>query len=154
MFTKEEKKDLTKRFWVSMAERLDLKGKTKGRNIDWLDYPNKINHIYFRMESNTEFVKFCIDIQFLDKGLRDLYFEQFEELKDKLTSIMPTELVWLKSFDHPNTRNIARISTVLDGVNIYNEKDWTNSQQFLEDAFIAFDQFWCEFSDVFKALGQ
>ena len=77
MFTQDEKKDLTKRFWQDLAERLKVAGKMKGRNIDWMNYPNKINHLYFRMEANLEVVRFCVDIQFLDAGLREVYFEQF-----------------------------------------------------------------------------
>ena len=152
MFTQDEKKDLTKRFWQDLAERLKVAGKMKGRNIDWMNYPNKINHLYFRMEANLEVVRFCVDIQFLDAGLREVYFEQFEEFKVMLTEQMPHPLTWLKSFEHPNSKTIARIYCELEGVNIYNEKDWSKSHQFLEDAFLAFDDFWQDFGEVFRNL--
>ena len=152
MFTKEEKKDLTKRFWMTLEEKLQELGKTDGRNIDWMNYPNKINHLYFRMEADIEVVRFCIDIQFEFKGVREIYFEQFEEFKDKLTAQMPNELIWLKEYDHWNGKNISRLFVELKDVNIFDEKSWEKSQMFLINNFLAFDIFWQEFGEVFRNL--
>ncbi len=152
MFTKEEKKDLTKEFWGTLKEKLTVSGKMKGRNLDWMNYPNKINHLYFRMESTETYAKFCVDIQFLDAGVREVFFEQFEEFKTVLGELMPYELFWLKSYEHSNGRTIARIYSELNDVNIYNVNDWKQSQQFLHDCFIAFDEFWADFGEVFRNL--
>jgi len=152
MFTKDEKKDLTKRFWQSLEEKLTTTGKMKGRNLDWMNYPNKINHLYFRMEANEELARFCIDIQFLDDGVREVFYEQFEEFKKRLTESMPYELFWLKNYEHSNGRVISRIYSELKDVDIYDEKQWKASQQFLHDAFITFDEFWEEFGEVFRSL--
>jgi hypothetical protein len=152
MFKSDEKKDLTKRFWQTLNEKLSIAGKMKGRNLDWMNYPNKINHLYFRMEANTEFVRFCIDIQFLDAGVREVFFEQFEEFKVMLAGNMPHELIWLKSYDHPNEKTVARIYSELKGVSIYDEKTWPLAHQFLLDDFLAFDEFWQDFGEVFRNL--
>lgn len=152
MFTSDEKKDLTKRFWQTLNEKLTIAGKMKGRNIDWMNYPNKINHLYFRMEATTELVRFCVDVQFLDPGVREVFFEQFEEFKVMLTENMPHELQWLKSYEHPNGKTIARLYTELTNVSIYEESTWGKSQQFLLDDFIAFDEFWQDFGEVFRNL--
>lgn len=152
MFTSDEKKDLTKRFWQELSTKLTIAGKGKGRNIDWMNYPNKVNQLYFRMEATTEIVRFCIDMQFGIEGVREVYFEQFEEFKEKLTANMPHKLTWLKSFDHPNKKTISRIYSELDGVSVYDEKTWQNAHQFLLDDFIAIDTFWQEFGEVFKNL--
>lgn len=152
MFTSDEKKDLTKRFWQELNEKLTIAGKTNGRNIDWMNYPNKIRHLYFRMEATTELVRFCIDIQFLDAGVREVFFEQFEEFKVLLTESMPHELRWLKSFEHANGKVVGRIYSELNKVSIYNEKDWTKAHQFLLDDFKVFDEFWQDFGEVFRNL--
>ena len=152
MFTSDEKKALTIKFWEELREKLTIAGKMKGRNIDWMNYPNKINHLYFRMEANPELVRFCIDIQFLDKGVREVFFEQFEEFKVLLTENMPNDLFWLKSYDHPNKRTIARIYSELKGVNIYDQNTWPSAHQFLQENFLTFDEFWQDFGEVFRNL--
>jgi len=152
MFTADEKKDLTIRFWKELKEKLDSTGKLEGRNIDWMNYPNKINHLYFRMEANTYSCKFCIDIQFLNAGVREVYFQQFEEFKTKLDQIMPQPFSWLSSYEHPNSKTIARLFVEHEKSSIYNEQDWPKSHQFLIDSFMAFDTFWREFGDMFRNL--
>ncbi|MFK8038275.1 MAG: DUF4268 domain-containing protein [Crocinitomicaceae bacterium] len=152
MFTSDEKKDLTRRFWHELNDKLTISGKMNGRNIDWMNYPNKINHLYFRMESTIEYAKFCVDIQFLDAGVREVFFEQFEEFKMVLSKKMPHELVWLKSFEHSNGKTISRIYSEINNVSVYNEGDWPKTHQFLVDNFIAFDGFWQEFGEVFRNL--
>ncbi len=152
MFTNDEKKNLTKRFWNDLNEKLSISGKMKGRNIDWMNYPNKINHLYFRMEATTELVRFCIDLQFLDAGVREVYFEQFEEFKILLSENMPYDLKWLKSYNHPNKKTIARIYAELNEVNIFDEKTWPSAHQFLQDNFLAFDEFWQDFGEIFRNL--
>lgn len=152
MFTSDEKKDLIRRFWQQLNEKLTIAGKKKGRNIDWMNYPNKINHLYFRMEADTELARFCIDIQFLDPGVREVFFEQFEEFKVMLTENMPHDLKWLKSFEHPNKKTIARIHSEVKEISIYDEKTWPVAHQFLLDDFLAFDDFWQDFGEVFRNL--
>ncbi len=152
MFTKDEKKELTKKFWMLLSEKLDKSGKEDGRNVDWMNYPNKINNLYFRMEADTESVKFCIDIQFLFPGVREIYFQQFEEFQVKLKEIMPMEFIWLKEYDHWNGKTISRLYVELKDVSIFSEDTWSKSHTFLADNFLAFDEFWQEFGDVFVSL--
>ncbi|MFK8045543.1 MAG: DUF4268 domain-containing protein [Crocinitomicaceae bacterium] len=137
---------------MGLQEKLASAGKKQGRNIDWMNYPNKLNQLYFRMEVDTECAKFCVDIQYRNEGVREVFFEQFEEFKLKLTQNMPHELTWLKSFEHSNKKTIARIYSQVDSVSVYDEKTWLVAHQFLEENFMAFDQFWQEFGEVFRNL--
>lgn len=152
MYSKEEKKQIKKNFWTSLEDKLSAKGKAKGRNIMWMNYPTKIRDLYFRIEIDKTSAKLCIDLQFLDNGVREVFYEQFQEFELKLNQAFENGVHFVKDYQHSNGKIISRIYTELPNVNFYDKKDWDKMQPFIIDNFLNLDDFWLEFSDVFHNL--
>lgn len=152
MFTKEEKKQLKLDFWEGVNTQLSAKGKSLGRNIDWMNYPTNIKRLFFRMEVNHQSAKLCIDLQFIDEGVREVFFEQFEEFQNILNNTITTQVHFVKDFPHANGKTISRIYIENSGGNIFNPKTWPEMTDFLVTHFIELDEFWQEFGEVFYNL--
>jgi hypothetical protein len=151
MFSKEEKKQMKLEFWSRLEEQMEKLKNPHGSKVFWLDYNTGIKDLYFRMEADEKAVRLCIDLQFNDPGVREVFYEQFDEFRDMLNRLFK-ELNWQKEFVHSNGKTISRISVERPDVNIYNKKDWDKMHLFLKLNFVKLDKFWDEFKEVFLNL--
>jgi hypothetical protein len=152
MFSKEEAKIKKIEFWQSLNEKLEMEKGVHGNKVNWTSFNTEIKHLYFRMEADEKVARLCIDMQFPNAGIREIYFEQFTELKNKLDEAFDSKLIWLPTHAHWNGKTIARICVEESGVNILNEPDWGKMQSFLVHNFVKLEAFWAEFGDIFKNL--
>ena len=94
MYSKEEKKEMKLSFWTELNDQLTEAGKAKGRNLEWMNYPTQIKRLFFRMEADEHSAKMCIDMQFVTKGIREIYFLQFQEFENKLKEVFTEEVIF------------------------------------------------------------
>jgi hypothetical protein len=87
-----------------------------------------------------------------DEGVRELFFEQFNELKIVLAYNIQEELIWEKKAFNQNNQAISGLFSDLNNVSIYNEKDWPSIFLFFEKRMIGLHTFWVEFEEIFKDL--
>ena len=151
MWTKEEAKENKIAFWTKLENQLSKKRNAHGSKIDWMSYPTGVKHLYFRMEANEESVKLVIDMQFPDDGVREVYYEQFQEFQNILESEFKS-LEWIKEHEHWNGKTISRISMEKNEVNINRQSDWDKMHLFLKLNFVKLDNFWNEYGEVFRLL--
>ena len=152
MYSKEEKKELKVGFWTELNDKLTEAGKAKGRNLEWMNYPTNIKRLFFRMEADESSARLCIDLQFVSKGIREIYFLQFQELETKLKETLTSDIHFEADYEHWNGKTISRIYCELDGVNVNNREDWGKIHDYLVENFLKLDAFWEEFNAIFYAL--
>lgn len=152
MFTKEEASALKKEFWTGLAEQLDKIRSASGKRINWVNYKTGSRDIYFRMSADKKKAVISIDLGHEDIGIQELFYEQFLEFKNYLHNILGEEWDWqLHTYDDIG-RTVSRISKTLEGVNVFNKKDWGKLYDFLKPRIIALDEFWFDAKDNFDAL--
>jgi len=152
MYTKEEKKEFKVAFWTELNEKLAEAGKSKGRNLEWMSYPTQIKRLFFRMEADETSARMCIDLQFITKSIREIYFLQFQEFENKLNETFTTPTIYNADYEHWNGKTISRIYCELKNVNINNKEDWESIHEFLMTNFLNLDAFWEEFNEAIYAL--
>lgn len=152
MYSKEEAKRIKLEFWLELGNRFsEIKG-LHANKVNWLNFNTKIKNLYFRMEVDEHAARLCIDLQFPDLGIRELYYDQFLEFQDKLNKQFTTTVNWQPKHQHWNGKQIARIAVDKEGVNILNKADWETIFTFLTTHFSQLEHFWAEFGDVFVEL--
>lgn len=153
MYKKDEIKGLKSAFWQKFDERMKkIRSVNNGNKINWQHYRSNINHVYFRLETNENDVKLCIDLQHRDKGIRELFFEQFIEVKKVMQSFFKDELVFEENYHHPNGLEISRIYVELKNTHYLNENNHDIVIQFFERSLRSLDKFWTEYKDLFFQL--
>ena len=152
MYSKDEKKEMKLSFWTELNDQLTEAGKAKGRNMEWMNYPTQIKRFFFRMEADEKSARMCIDMQFVTKGIREIYFLQLQEFENKLKDVFTTEVIFNGDYEHWNGKTISRVYCELNDVNILNAEDRPKMQQFLLENFLKLDAFWEEFNAIFIAL--
>jgi len=122
-----------------------------GQKVNWSNYKTRIKDLYVRLEVDTKKASFAIEFQHTDEGIRQLFFDQFKELKTVFHSIMGDNLEWIQ-VDEQQHKIISKICADLPGVNIYNKNTWEDAFPFFEKHMVNFDEFWSEFSELFVIL--
>lgn len=151
MYSKEEAKSLRKKFWTTFGVYMKKYNKVYGAKIRWVNYNTKVKDIYFRLEVTKHKASFSFDLQHKDEGLRELFYEQFTELKAVITDSFVDELTWEQENETPYGIN-SSIYTELEGVSVFNKNDWLTIFPFLERNIVAAHDFWADFGEIFKNL--
>jgi Domain of unknown function (DUF4268) len=151
MLGKEEIKELRQEFWGRLEGQMDKLRNPQGTKVAWLNYRTGIRDLYFRMEADSEGARICIDLQFKDKGVREIYFQQFEAFKVLLDEKLKG-LQWNSDWEHWNGKQIARLFLEKVDCQLENKQDWDKMHLFLKLNFVKLDEFWNEFGEVFKTL--
>ena len=153
MFSKEESAQLRKDFWTAYGVFMRKHTPTADHKIKWLNYRTGIKDIYFRLEADKKRARICIDLQHRDEGIRELYFEQFQELKKMLELTTDEVWQWEKEYYRADTDiTISRIYLEKEGINCYVKGDWSEFFHFFQRYQVPFDAFWGDFKGVFEAL--
>lgn len=152
MFDKNTASKTRSRFWTIFGKLMSPVPNAEGLPINWVNYNTSIKHIAFKMDVSSKSASISIHLSHKDEGIRDLYYEQFEEFKFLLETALNETWAWTKNTTDSSGKPISSIYTELNGVNIFNEDDWPSIFAFLKTRIIALDSFWNDAKDIFKDL--
>lgn len=152
MYSKDEASQLKQAFWTTFGQYISPQLSAEGLRINWVNYKTGLKHVYFRMEAGKKSASIAIELAHPDAGIRELFFEQFLELKNILHVELGEEWEWELHSTDENGKNISRIYTQLNGVSIFNKNDWPALISFFKPRIIALDEFWSNAKYAFDAL--
>jgi hypothetical protein len=152
MLSKEARKERNEKFWAAFKEVMRKRVSSSGRRVNWSTYPTEVKNTYLRLICDGKLTAVCYDIQFKESGVQAIFWEQLGELKTALESAMNYPTQWNEKFINAEGKTIGRISWELEGVNFYNDSDWTKIHNFFKDRVIEFDSFYQEFKDILISL--
>lgn len=142
MFTRSEASRIRQEFWTTFGRYMNPVPAAEGITVNWINYHTRIKDIYFRMEAETRFASICISMEHSDRGIRDLYFEQFQELRTMLHDFMKEEWEWQRHISTDSGKEVSRICKMLPDVSVLNRDQWPELIAFLKPRIIALDSFW------------
>tara|TARA_B110000459_G_C16582625_1_gene482073 strand:+ start:1363 stop:1827 length:465 start_codon:yes stop_codon:yes gene_type:complete len=148
MYSKEEKRDMNIRFWDGFKEYMKKSKSSVLARVNWLSYPTNVKDTYLRLYCTQNSTAVRFDIQFKDKEIRSLFWEQLQELKSLLTSHVHFPADWIEQIEDTDGREISRIQWESNEWSLYNEKDWRKIYNFLKERLIEFDQFYQEYKEI------
>lgn len=152
MFSKEEAAALRREFWTGLGHYLSPVLSSEGLKVNWLNYKTGVKNVYFRPDADRKNASIAIEITHEDAGIRELYFEQFLELRTILQLNQGEEWIWELNYRDQFGKEISRIHTEISGVSIYNRDTWPNIISFIKPRIIALDEFWNDVKLVFDSL--
>ena len=104
------------------------------------------------MHAGNKSASVSISIEHHDDSIRDLYFEQFLELKTLLHDQLAEEWDWNRATTDESGRHVARIQKEIRNVSVFNKDDWPELISFFKPRIIALDAFWENARYSFEAL--
>ena len=152
MFSKEERKIYHQAYWSAFKKYMNQYKNSRGKRINWLNYPTHLKEIYVRLHVDNQQAHFSIDIQCKDKEIRLLIWEQFEELRKVLENEMDDQGQWSKIAYNSAGQEISQIIWEINKVNIYQQNDQPIVFDFLKNKLISFDTFYQTYKDILIGL--
>jgi len=142
MYTREESSQMKQEFWTAFGKYMGPIPSAEGLRINWINYRTGIKDVHFRMETLANSASIYISLEHKDTGIRELFFEQFLELKLMLESALEEEWTW----------EPARIIRELPGTSVFNKDQWPELITFFKPRIIALDSFWENAKYNFESL--
>jgi hypothetical protein len=152
LYSKEEASQIRQAFWTAFGQYIAPQLSSEGLRVNWINYKTGLKHVYFRMHAYNRSAVIAIEVAHPDPGIRELFFEQFNELKNILHSALGEKWEWQPDYEDENGKTISRIYKPLDGVSIFNKNDWPALISFFKPRIIALDEFWSDAKYAFHAL--
>lgn len=152
MFSKDEEKALKGAFWGTLTTKIQKYRSANGRRVNWFKYRTGLNEIYVRTEVDQHGCKICIDLQFKNSGIRELFYEQFLETKTVFENTMISPVIWQPNYEHGYGTEVSRISVENTTTNLYRQEDWPEMHQFIITHLRRVDEYWVDFGELFKTL--
>lgn len=142
MYSKQQASELKQAFWTAFGQYMSPVLSADGEKINWVNYHTGIKHLHFRMDADKRRAVMAIELSHKDAGIQQLYFEQLELSKNILHETLGEQWNWQALVPDDQGKLVSRVSTALEGVNVFKKEDWPALISFFKPRLIALDEFW------------
>ena len=150
MYSKEESKQLREEFWNQFKTLSIRRRKAKGLPGDWLLTNTGVKALNLRFHVDREVAQVGIDLETRNMDKRIELFEKLESVKKVLEEAMKAPMIWELEYTRENGKSVSRIYIQKEGVDIYNDKTWPTTHQYMYDNMMKLEAFYREYKDFFK----
>lgn len=152
MYSRQEASKLRQEFWTKFGRFMAHHRSAEGRRVNWINYKTGVRQVFFRSQADSRKIYLGIEINHADDGIRELFYEQFLELKTYLHSLLEEEWTWEPVYFNELDQPIARIYTEQSGLNVFEPDQWPEIMQFFKPRLLTLDEFWVDAKHTFLAL--
>jgi hypothetical protein len=152
MYSRQEASQLRQEFWTSFGQYMSPVLSAEGEKINWINYKTGEKDIYFKMHADNKKASIGIELTHKEAGIQQLYFEQFQELKNILETAVGEEWNWQLHSINDNGRLVSKVYTDITNVSIFKKEDWPALISFFKPRMIGLDEFWSSVKYGFEAL--
>lgn len=152
MYTREQASQMRQAFWTAFGQYIAPHPSAEGTKTNWVNYKTGIKHVFFRMQADNKTASIAIELAHPDPELQELFFQQFEQLKQMLHESLGEEWDWVLHTSDESGKTISRIYTEIKKVSIFNKDDWPTLISFFKPRIIALDEFWSNAKYSFDEL--
>ncbi|MGV3539134.1 MAG: DUF4268 domain-containing protein [Rufibacter sp.] len=142
MYTREQASQLRQAFWTAFGQYMAPVPSAEGMRINWSNYKTGLKNVYFRMRAEKKSASISIEMTHRDPEIQQMFFEQFEALKNLLHETLGEEWEWELHAQDEHGETTSRIYKEISGVNVFNREDWAALISFFKPRIIALDEFW------------
>ena len=152
MYSKAEATQLRQAFWTALGQYMAPVPSAEGDTTNWINYKTGLKNVYFRMQADNRHAIIAIELTHPDAGIRELFWEQFLELKTLLHEALGEDWTWEATATDAHGTAYSRIYRELGPANLFNRDDWPALISFFKPRLMALDVFWTDAQYAFEAL--
>lgn len=150
MFSKEEAKQLKLEFWETFESHCKKDPALRGKKPLWLLNNSGIKNINLLFEVDRNHASVNIEISHKNESRRFEIYEWVHSYKVIIEEGLEDELIWDYVYTRENGKDVCRIYTQIDNVDIYQKKDWPTIFFFLKEKMIILENNFIEIRDFLK----
>jgi hypothetical protein len=142
LYSREQAAQIRKAFWTTFGQYLRPIPGAEGDKVNWINYKTGFKGLDFKLEVDKKQAYIGIVLSQKDPDLRELFYEQLEELKAVLHAELGEQWIWERAAVNGQYQKISQVYTTLPDVSIFREADWPAIISFLKPRLLALDEFW------------
>jgi len=149
MYSKEELKNLKLEFWESFAAFCEVQPYLRGRKKVWMLYDTKVKGVELKFDANRQGAYVILEV---NNKREDLRLEKFEKLtwyKEDLEKDFSDGLIWDICFVRESGKEVARIYTVKEGIDLHRREHWGSFFTFMASQMYLLER---NFSEIVEYL--
>ena len=152
LYSKAEASQLRQAFWTVFGQYMAPVLSAEGDPTNWINYKTGLKGVSFRLHADARRASIAIELTQPDAGVRELFFEQFLELKALLHETLGEAWRWEPQATNEHGQPLGRIYQELAPVNLFERDDWPALISFFKPRLVALDAFWSEAQYAFAGL--
>jgi len=152
MYSKQEASQLRQQFWTTFGQYMNPILSAEGEEINWINYKTGEKNISFRMHADNKKAIISIELNYKDKDIQQIYFEQLLQFRNLFNDAVNEEWNWQLHAHDEHGKIISRIFKEKTGVSIFQKQDWPELISFFKPRIIALDEFWSQIKYAFESL--
>lgn len=150
MFTKEEKKTLSQKFWSQFNDFCDTIPDLAWRKKKWILHDTKISHIALKFDMGSDFVMVALEINHGSENRRILVYKLVERYRLLLQQNFADGLTWDLCYVNSNNQEVSRIYVEKKGVNYQYISDWPMIYDFMAKNMLQLQDNFIEIQEALK----
>lgn len=150
MYSKEEAKNIRKKFWDTFGKRCEIVPELICRKKKWILYDTKITGIDLKFDAGRQSAEVIIEINNKSESRRLQIYEALEKYKVILEQDFEDGLIWDYCFTRESGQEVCRIYEKMMNIDIHKQKQWPDIYNFLIENMLRLETNFLEIRDVLK----
>ena len=150
MYTREEAKQLRKKFWTLFGQRCEIVPDLAERKKKWILYDTKISGLDLKFDIDRNEAMVMIEINNRDEDRRLAMFELLEKYKPLLEVGFDEGLHWKLCYTRDSGEQVCRIFTAQQELDIHRQNQWPDIYNFFIEKMLILERNFMDIRDVIQ----
>lgn len=150
MYTKDEKKKLVVEFWTNFSKYCYRKKYLSSNKRRWVLHKTKVRDVHFKFDVGRNQVQVVLEIQHRSEKQRLEVFDKLEQCKGILEQGFENGLVWDFLYLREQGKEVCRIYSKMEGVDLHRRDDWELMYAFMADNMSKLELNFLEIRDLIR----
>lgn len=150
MYSKEEAKQLRKKFWTLFGERCKVVPELKGKKKKWVLYDTKISGLDLKFDVDRDTVRVMIEVNHRNENRRLEIYEKLEKYRLILEEGFAGGLQWDFLFTRESGAEVCCIFIEGTGFDIHRQNQWPDIYNFMIENMLKLESNFMDIRDLLK----
>lgn len=154
MYSRDEIKDLKKRFWDGLSDYAETHPRLRNRKHKFLLHNTRLKGVTMKFDATREGAFVILEIDHRNKERQAKLFNHFLEYRAMLEDAFDSPLTWDTHYTRECGKQVIRIYCMQAGLDIHRQEQWPQFYDFmvtnmvrLEDGFVRVKEIWDMWED-------
>lgn len=140
MYSKDEKRDLKKRFWDGLSAYAENYAELRNRRHKFMLHNTRLKGVTMKFDATRDGAYVILEIDHRNEDQQEKLYNHFLEHRELLESAFDTPLLWDRNYTKDCGKQVIRIYKQRSGLDIHHQEQWNDFYEFLVDNMIRLEK--------------
>ena len=150
MYSREEVKELKKRFWINFSDYCDMLPEMQHRKTKFMLYNTRLKGVAFMFDAGRDGAYVILEINHPNRDRRDELYTHFKNYRVVLESEFGEALIWERNYVRPEGKQVDRIYSYCSGLDIHRQEHWPDFYDFMAQRMLRLERAFLTVKDALE----